>query len=198
VEDQIARFDDQGLRHRFVRYPAEDHMAFATQDRFDTVLDGLERPRRSRNPERVDFSWFPHLDRPDLGLRATGAYWVTGVRADDRRAGALAQVHARTFARREPGHEAVRFGPTPVAEPLPAVLQGLRWKLGSRPESRRLVTLRLSNVAAVSVDLGRAGLRCGRVRVTTDRGVRLILVGADGSVRRTSVPAGTRTIRVRC
>ena len=25
VEDQMARFDGQGLRHRFVRYPGEDH-----------------------------------------------------------------------------------------------------------------------------------------------------------------------------
>ncbi|HLN78207.1 MAG TPA: hypothetical protein VK204_14255 [Nocardioidaceae bacterium] len=198
VENQMARFDAEGLRHLFVRYPGEDHMAFATQDRFDTVLHGLGRPRRIVNPQRVDFSWFPHLDRPGFGLRATGAYWVTGVQAHDRSAGALAQVLARTFARRERSHEAVRFGPTPVAQPLPAVAQGLRWKLGARPATRRLVTLRLRNVAAVSVDLDRAGLRCGRVRVTTDRPVRVRLVEADGSVRRTSVPAGTRTIRVRC
>ena len=198
VENQMARFDARGLRHLFVRYPGEDHMAFATQDRFDTVLDALGRPRRTRDPERVDFSWFPHLDRPGFGLRATGAYWVRSVRAHERAAGALARVEARTFARRERSHQAVRFGPTPVTEPLPAVVQGLRWKPGARPATRRLVTLRLQNVAALSVDLGRAGLSCGRVRVTTDRPVRVRLVRADGTVRRTPVPAGTRTIRLRC
>ncbi len=197
VEDQVSRFDTLGLRHRFVRYPGEDHMAFATQDRFDTVLDGMGRPARIRNPERIGFSWFPHLDRPGLGLRATGAYWVTAVRAADTGPGLLAHVQARSLARRSPGHQAVRFGPTPVAEPLPAVVQGLRWKSASRGgETRRLVTLRLRNVAAVTVDLGRAGLRCGRVGVTTDRRTRVRLLRADGSVRTVDVPKGERTIRI--
>ena len=196
VEDQVARFDALGLRHRFVRYPAEDHLAFAVQDRFDTVLDGLGRARRTRNPERVDLSWFPHLDRPRLGLRATGAYWVTAVRAYDRRPGSLARVQARTFARRDRTHAVERYGPSPVTEPLPATLQGLRWKLGSVPDARRLVTLRLRNVSAATVDLARAGLSCGRVRVTTDRDATVRLLRAGGSVRRIDVPKGERVIRV--
>lgn len=198
VEDQVSRFAARGLRHRFVRYPGEDHMAFATQDRFDTVLEGLARPRRTTDPELVDFTWFPHLDRPSLGLRATGAYWVTGVRAGDRSPGATAQVLARSFAQRDRRHSATPFGPTPVAEPLPAVVEGIRWKLGSRPPRRQLVALRLSNVAAVGVDLGRAGLDCGRVRVTTDRRTTLRLVRADGEVRRVTVPAGRRIVRPGC
>ncbi|HET7534201.1 MAG TPA: prolyl oligopeptidase family serine peptidase [Nocardioidaceae bacterium] len=199
VEDQVARFDALGLRHRFVRYPGEDHMAFATQDRFDTVLAGLGRPRRARDPQRVGFSWFPHLDRPRLGLRATGAYWVIGVRARDTRPGSLARVQARTFARREPPGDRVRFGPDPVSEPLPAVVQGLRWRsAGATDDTRRLVTLRLGNVSAVTLDLGRAGLRCGRVRVATDQRATVRLVRTDGSVRRFDVPAGKRTLRLGC
>ena len=45
VEQQVQRFDDLGLEHRFVRYPGEDHLVFATQDRFD------DRAERSRHPE---------------------------------------------------------------------------------------------------------------------------------------------------
>ena len=30
VERQVARFDDLGQRYRFVRYPGEDHLVFAT------------------------------------------------------------------------------------------------------------------------------------------------------------------------
>ena len=203
AEDQVARFDAQGLRHRFVRYPGEDHMAFATQDRFDSVLDGLGTQRRAANPERVAFSWFPNLDRPRLGLRATGAYWVTAVRARETAAGSLARVTARTFARRHPGHQVIRFGPTPVTSPLPAVLQGLRWKPGrvrtvDPTETRPLVTLRLENTAAVTVDLDRAGLQCGRVRVVSDGKASVRLVRDDRVVRRTPVPAGTTTIRLPC
>ncbi len=57
------------------------------------------------------------------------------------------------------------------------------------------MTLRLRNVSAVTVDLGRAGLRCGRVHVTTDRRTRVRLRAADGSVRVVDVPKGERTIR---
>ena len=202
VEDQVARFDAQGLRHRFVRYPGEDHMAFATQDRFDSVLDGLGTPRRAANPERVTFAWFPNLDRPRLGLRATGAYWLTAVRARETAAGSIALVTARTFARRDPGHQAVRFGPTPVTSPLPAVLQGLRWKPGRArrvdpTETRPLVTLRLENTAAVTVDLDRAGLACGRVRVVSDGNASVRLV-RDGRVVRRTVTSGRTTVRLPC
>jgi pimeloyl-ACP methyl ester carboxylesterase len=196
VEDQVSRFDALGLRHRFVRYPGEDHMLFATQDRFDSVLEGMSRPSRVHNPERIDFSWFPHLDRPRLGLRATGAYWVTGARAGKTGPGTLARVQARTFARPARSHQDVRFGPTPVAEPLPAVVQGLRWRLGERAAERPVVTLRLRNVSSLTVDLGRAGLRCGRVHVTTDRRTRVRLRAADGTVRAVDVPKGERTIEV--
>jgi pimeloyl-ACP methyl ester carboxylesterase len=199
VEQQVSRFDSLGLRHRFVRYPGEDHMVFATQDRFDTVLEGLGRPARTRNPARIDFSWFPHLDRPGLGLRTTGAYWVTAIRAGDRASGALARVRARSFALRDPGRHVVRYGPTQVSDPLPATVQGLRWgPRGASPALRRLVALRLQNVAAATADLGRAGLRCGTVRITSDRFATVRLVLADGSVRRVVVPTGRRTVRIRC
>jgi hypothetical protein len=196
VEDQVSRFDARGLRHRFVRYPGEDHMLFAVQDRFGTVLDGLGTPRRTEDPERIDFSWFPHLDRPRLGLRATGAYWVTGVRAADTSLGSLARVGARTHARRDRSATPVRYGPAPVAEPLPAVVEGLRWKRGERAAPRALVTLRLRNISAVTVDLDRAGLSCGAVTVTSDRRATVRLVRADGTVRRVDVPRGERTVRL--
>jgi len=198
VERQVGRLDRMGLRHRFVRYPAEDHMAFATQDRFDTVVAGLARPRRARNPEHVDFTWYPHLDRPRLGLRTTGAYWVRGLRAHETGPGDLARVRAHTLARRQPSQSVRRFGPSPVVEPLPATVQGLRWEPGNRPEERRLVTLRLRNVAAAEVDLRRAGLRCGRVRVRTTHASVVGLVGLVGPDRRVRVDPGRSTIRVPC
>ena len=198
VEDQVSRFDSLGLRHRYVRYPGEDHMAFATQDRFDAVLKGLGRPAREIDPARIDYSWFPHLDRKRLGLRATGAYWVTAVRAGDTSAGSLSRVRARSFAIREPRHTVERFGPSTVSTPLPATVQGVRWTKARPAAARRLVTLRLENVAAATVDLARAGLRCGNVRVTTDRDATVRLALVSGWVRRVAVPTGTRTVRLGC
>jgi pimeloyl-ACP methyl ester carboxylesterase len=198
VEQQVQHFDDRGLRYRFVRYPAEDHMVFAVQDRFRTVVHGLGHPVAPRNPDRVSFTWFPHLDRPALGLRATGAYWVTGVRAHDRSPGTLASVAARTFARPDRGHRIVRSGPTPVSDPLPAAVSALAWREQERPAARRLVTVRLHNVERVAVNLGRAGLRCGRVRVRSDRPVEVTLRGLPHGARQESLPEGSSVVRIGC
>ncbi|MGZ4429914.1 MAG: prolyl oligopeptidase family serine peptidase [Nocardioidaceae bacterium] len=198
VERQVQRFDDLGLRYRFVRYPTEDHLVFATQDRFGTVTSGLGRPRAVRNPDRVDFSWFPHLDRPGLGLRATGAYWVTGVHAADRDAGVLASVKARSHALARPAHTAVRSGPTAVTSPLPATVSTLRWVYGAAPAPRPLLALRLHDVDRVRVDLRRAGMTCGTVRVDADRRVTLVLTGLPGGTRRIEVPGGLHRVRLAC
>jgi pimeloyl-ACP methyl ester carboxylesterase len=199
VEQQVQKLVDRGLRHRFVRYPAEDHMVFAAQDRFDAVLAGLGRPAAPRNPGRVDFSWYPHLDRPRLGLRATGAYWVTAVRARDRRPGVLARLHARTFARPDRTHTVTGTGPAPVVDPLVGVVSGLRWDRAARPSPRRLLTLDLRNVAHAAVDMQRAGLACGRVRVRTDGPVTLALRDLPGGDHRTaSLSTGEHTVRLPC
>ncbi|HEX5772350.1 MAG TPA: hypothetical protein VFY11_15420, partial [Nocardioidaceae bacterium] len=102
----------------------------------------------------------------------------------------------------DPGHQIVRFGPTPVTSPLPAVLQELRWKPGRArtvdpTETRPLVTLRLENTAAVTVDLDRAGLECGRVRVVSDGNASVRLV-RDGRVVRRTVTTGRTTVRLPC
>ena len=64
VEAQVARFDALGLRHRFVRYPGEDHLVFATQDRFDTVVDGLGPPGCDAQPRRHRLHLAPAPDPP--------------------------------------------------------------------------------------------------------------------------------------
>ncbi|MGN6128756.1 MAG: prolyl oligopeptidase family serine peptidase [Nocardioidaceae bacterium] len=196
VEQQVRHFDDLGLRYRYVRYPAEDHLVFATQDRFAAATEGLGRPRAVRNPDRVDFRWYPHLDRPALGLRTTGAYWITAVHAADRGPGVLARVQAHSFALRTRSHTVHRAGPTPVTDPLPATVQSLTWRWGAAPSPRRLLTLQLTDVDRVRVDLRRAGLTCGRVRVRTDRATTVVLAGPGGRVLH--VPAGGASYRLGC
>jgi pimeloyl-ACP methyl ester carboxylesterase len=198
VEQQVRHFDDRGLRYRFVRYPGEDHMVFATQDRFDAVLAGLRRPTAARNPARVDLAWYPHLDRPDLGLRATGAYWVGGVRARDRRPGALAHVHARSLALADPAHTVVRTGPTPVVDPLVGAVSTLRWELGERPAPRDLLRLVLRNVSRTGVDMRRAGLECGTVAVRADGPATLVLRRLPDGTRTVTVPAGRSRVSLPC
>ncbi|GAA1935448.1 pimeloyl-ACP methyl ester carboxylesterase [Marmoricola bigeumensis] len=198
VEAQVQRFDTLGLRHLFARYPAEDHLAFATQDRFDSVVAGLGRPRVVRNPHVVDYTWRPHLTRPGLGIGATTAWWTSRLAARSSVAGSLARLQARSYAVRARAHDVVRTGPTPVASPLPAVLTRLAWKLGARLPQERRLTMRLTNVSRVAVAMDRAGLRCGRVVVRTDGPATLLLTGLPGRDRRYALESGTRRLRLPC
>ncbi|MGA8845938.1 MAG: prolyl oligopeptidase family serine peptidase, partial [Nocardioides sp.] len=195
VEAQVQRFDDRGLEHRFVRYPAEDHLVFATQDRFETTLSDLGTRLTTLNPRQVDYTWQPNLTRSDLGIGATTAYWLSELSARDSSPGSLARVQATSEALPGAVAEAVRTGPTPVTSPLPAILQDLVIKAGAAlPTSQRLL-LDLTNVRSLSINLDRAGLRCGTVEVTSDGNARITLDGSDRPMTY-QVPAGRTSLEL--
>jgi dienelactone hydrolase len=197
VEVQVRRFDELGLEHRFVRYPAEDHLLFATQDRFDTVLDGLGTPRAVRDPRDVELTWHPRLTRADLGIGATTAYWLGDLAARDDRPGSVARVTATSEALRGTADRVVRTGPTPVLAPLPATRQDLVVRPGAPLPTRDRLSLGLVNVSALSVDLRRAALPCGRVVVESDGRTRVTFVGARSGDRTVVVvKEGTTRLRV--
>jgi len=196
VEVQVGRFDALDLEHRFVRYPAEDHLLFATQDRFATVLTGLDAPRAVRNPRDIDFTWQPRLTRDDLGIGATTAYWIGGLAARDSSPGSLARVEATSQARPGRAQRAVRTGPTPVAAPLPALRQDLVLQPGDRLPTRKRITVDLTNVRRATVDLDRAGMRCGAVVVTTDGRTTVTFTGSRSGRVTEKVTSGASRFRL--
>lgn len=197
VERQVTRFDDLDQRYRFVRYPGEDHLIFATQDRFETVVGDLGTPVIERRPPVVDFTWRPHLDRAGLGIGATTAYWLGGLEARNDAPGTYAGVRARSFAIPLESVAIERTGPTPVEDPLPAAVSELRWGSGKLSATSDRLTLRLDNTRHVSVDLERAGLTCGVVVVRTDgpATVRLTRPGVDAT---RTFGKGRSTWRIGC
>ncbi|GAB2640501.1 hypothetical protein GCM10027270_31390 [Nocardioides ginkgobilobae] len=197
VEQQVSRFSDLGLRHRFVRYPAEDHLVFATQDRFTTVLDGLGRPTVERDPRQVDFTWRPHLTRPALGIGATTAYWLRGLAARDSSPGSLARVQAVSEALPGTDVEVVTSGPTPVVSPLPALLQETTWRPGPALPISDVLTLGLTNVSRVTVDLARARWTCGTLQVTSD-GPAVVLLDGPRGTERIELGEGVERVQRRC
>lgn len=198
VEAQVGRIDELGLRHRFVRYPGEDHLIWATQDRFDTLVDDLGRPTVPSRPRDVDLTWRPSLTRPGLGVGATTAYWLSGLQARRSTPGTTARVRATSQALPGRAVTVVRSGPSLVATPLPAVRQDLTWRLGEAlPRSRRL-DLDLRGVARVDVDMRRAGLRCGTVVVTSDGPARVALRRLPGGSRLVAVDDDRTVLRLPC
>jgi hypothetical protein len=175
VLQQVQAIDTLGYRYYFELYPAEDHLVWATQDAFDSEIAQLGDPRRTTNPPRITYTWYPHLTRADLGIGPTGVYWIRDLGARDSAPGTLAHLDA-VAARPQPTITPVRTQNARIpGEATPSVVQQLTWQLG-QPTPAKAATLTLTNVARLAVDAVSAGLSDGgRLTVTTDGATRLTL-----------------------
>jgi hypothetical protein len=166
-----------GERYTLFFLPADDHLAYATQDRFGGIVNALGKtiPRVKRNPAHISYTWYPSLDNHKLGIGTTTAYWLTHLGAATHKLGVLASVRAHSAAIRNRKVTIVNRGPTVVSTPLPAARTELRWKLGARPAGHDRLSLTLRKVKAITVDAARARLRCPRIAVRSTHALRLTL-----------------------
>jgi len=174
-----------GDRYTLFFLPADDHLVYATQDRFGGIVKALGKriPRVRRNPGRIDYRWYPSLDDTTLGIGSTTAYWLTALHASTKAPGAIAGVTAHSFAIRDRKITVVKHGPAAVSTPLPATKTSLTWRLGARPAGHDRLALTLTKVRAITVDTRRAGLRCPAIAVSSTHAVRLTLTHlAPGAV----------------
>jgi hypothetical protein len=206
--DLQATSDMRALGDRYTLFflPADDHLAYATQDRFGGIVRALgpQVPKVTRNPGTIEYRWYPDLDVTRLGIGTTTAYWITHLAASTDAAGALASVHARSFAIRERPITVVHHPAQVVTTPLPAVETRLTWRRGPRPAAHDRLVLQLSSVRALTINASRARLSCPTVVVTADRPVQVTLThlpgaddGAGGAVT-LRFPAGHHTLRAVC
>ena len=208
VQEQIDGFDRRGYRYHAELYPGEGHLSYASQDAFAPPTRQLGRTTRERVAARIDYSWYPDLARPELGIGTTGAYWLGDLRARTNGPGVIATVKAHSAALDDPVvtvHKAQRAD-TP-GDPSPALVIDQTWqRSGLAPRSDAL-TLDLTGVSSLVVDGARAGLGntpsvavtmtsdgASTVRITGLRpgavlavaGARPVRAGADGSATLTT------------
>ena len=216
VLQQVKAFDDAGLRYHFESYPTEDHLVYATQDGFSSVVSQIGNARRVVNPGTVDYRWYPNLSRADLGIGTTGDYWVRSPAARTSAAGSIASVKAVSGMRPEPAHTVVKSSSANVpGDPSPALVVDNRWQFGATPAAKATLALTTANVSRLTIDMVRAGFRPGQtstVTAKTDAPTSLRLTGlapnapvrigtttvrADGSgVAVVPLPAGASTVRI--
>jgi hypothetical protein len=169
VLTQISLFNKDNERYRFFFYPAEDHLVFATQDGFAQEAAALGHPVVVHNPPTIHYSWYPNLTVPALGIGTTGDYWLSDLGARNSSPGRLATVIAESKAIADPHITVTRsVSPDPVGQPTPNVVFSLGWTFGVAPPTSPVVDLTLSNVAALTVDLARAGLGSGPGTISVD------------------------------
>ncbi len=191
VIQQVLRLDRLGYRYRFTVYPAEDHVAMAVQNRFDDPIAHLGTGTRQADPGRITFTWYPQHARADLGVGPHRVWWLSELRAAEHvisKRGAVASVDAQTHARPDPAHRTRRRGGLVLNfKPMPGVYTERLWERGRPREPRPVLTLKLTGVAGVNVDVARCGLATlGRstIEVTTDGETA---IGLERLAPRTSV-----------
>ncbi len=206
---QVQDLDTLGYRYHFTFYAGEDHLFYATQDRFGAPVAALGMPRRTVDPGHVTYTWYPHLSRADFGIGTTTAYWLGDLVARTRTPGTLATVDATASTIPDPAITAVRSGPTAINDPTPGLVSTLAYRYGATPAAQPVLSLRLSDVRSLSLDTVRSRFTCGTIRTTSDGPATLALRGLPAgatvssggrsrSAGAVAVPAGSGTITVSC
>ena len=226
VEHQVETFERAGNPYRFYLHATETHLQrWFVQDEWANTRDWFGDARIDANPARVRYRRYPIMDLPRLGYRFDGAYWVDGlvVRSEDAHGAAgpneSGMVDAVTFGsgKAAPATEPESF--VHAGPPSPAQVTGRAARDGPAPPRENRFAATLTNLAKVTFDVGRMGLRDTRpldIDLRGDGPTELdlrgcfpagVLVSGDGkriAARRTRVgievpvgPTPDRDLRVR-
>lgn len=199
VLSQVLELDRLGYRYRFTVYPFDDHITWMLDDEFDDPIAHMGTGLRQGDPGHITFSWYPELVRADLGIGPHRVWWLSGLTADPavaERRGAVATVDARSYARPNPTRTIRRRrGVEPDLDLTPGLYTELLWRTGAAVEPIPFLTLKLTGVAGVTVDVARAGLAAldtSTIDVSTDTVARVELaeLPPDVAVLLDGEPAG--------
>jgi hypothetical protein len=186
VVDQARRFQAAGDRFSLFSTTMGEHLVSAVADGFAVQVRALRgTPRLKTRPGTIDYSWCPQNVDAKSGLGPTSVYWLSGLaQRDTGTPSTMSRVVATDGALPEPKttEQVANSVATPPDSPPMHVLTG-SWTHGERPAATRTLTLTLTNVKSLAVDVTEAKLPRGRARVTTD--------GAT-TLRLARVPHGTR------
>ena len=200
VVNQVLELDRLGYRYRFTVYPFEDHIDWALDDKFDDPISHMGTGLRQGDPGHITFAWYPQLVRPDLGIGPHRVWWLSDLTADPGTAatrGAIASVDARSYARPDPTRTTRRRrGFEPGFDLSPGLYTELIWQIGPSVDPLPYLTLQLTRVAGLTVDVARAGLASlhrSAIAVTTDTPARITLAALppNATVLLDGQPAGT-------
>ncbi|MGC2654952.1 MAG: prolyl oligopeptidase family serine peptidase [Mycobacterium sp.] len=187
--EQALELDRLGYRYRFTAYPLEDHLAWVLQDKFDDPVSHMGTGLRQADPGHITFAWYPQLVRPDLGIGPHQVWWISELTADPQvtaTRGAIAKVDARSYARPDPTHTTQRHrGFILHLDPTPGLYSELVWRPGPPADRLPHLTLALSGVASLTLDVARAGLAAlpkTSIAVATDNATQIKLAALPPAV----------------
>src|SRR4051812_15824830 len=111
---------------------------------------------------RITIARQPQRVRHDRGVRPHPLWWLSASTADPQTTatrGAIASVDARSYARPDPTRTTRRRrGFEPDLDLSPGLYTENLWRIGPAVDPLPYLTLKLTSVAGLAVDVARAGL----------------------------------------
>ncbi len=197
ILEQVDAFDSRGYRYHAEYYPGEGHIPYASKDAFEVPTRQLGRTTREQAAARVDYTWYPNLSRPELGIGTTGAYWLRDLAARSSAPGTLAHVVAHSAALSEPLVTVHKAQSADVpGDPSPAMVTDQTWQRTGYAKRSPALELQLTGVSSLRVDARRAGLADASavsVKVTSDGASSLSFSGLRPGAVVTVAGVGPRT-----
>ena len=204
--DQLVPFPDaratvdavrnNGFRYVFDHYVVEDHLVWTLKDEAYSAYEEAakwmvgwleETGSRKQNPGNFVYRWNPDEINAEFGIGPQGAWWLDNIRAVDNVNDARIELDSQ--GRPEAEYTVEQLSPALVLPnqltPSPAIREEQRWQFGSIASPGGAVSVKLTNVSALRLDLARAGVATRadkRVQLSTTHPVKLTLRGlAEGT-----------------
>ena len=194
-------FDDIRLRSSLWTFGPGEHLTLATVDQWAAARDFLGRAAVKRDPPRVEYAFLPTADARELGLRHDHAYWLSGLRARERRGDpdngppARAELDARSLAFGQGQPRTQRYVDSDPAAGPPQLntIRGTRWTGIPKTRPRNALLLELDNLSQGTVDGRRARLKGDRPLCVS------VLSDGRGRIRVSlPLPRGAKVVRRSC
>lgn len=154
----IRGFADLDYQYRFLSFPTAEHYTLFLLDNYPMATEFLKDVSVDRNPARVTYSYLPAEDNVDYGLIHDHAYWVSDIAlANSNDAAAKGTVDAISHAC---GYASPTGTPGATAGFLPLPYAEVNNTWGDAPVTppENKLSLSLTNVAALRLDLARSGI----------------------------------------
>jgi hypothetical protein len=177
AESEWSDFQAAGNRYKFFTTTMPEHNVTAATDGFSTQIAALGgTPVATTDPGTISYTWCSSVVDPALGLGPTSVYWLSGLA--QRSASSSSAISANDGA--IPTAAETETEATSTVDPAdapPMVLVTGSWTPGATPAATRALTLGLTNVGTLTVNVTAARLPNGTATVTSDGTTQLTLTG---------------------
>jgi hypothetical protein len=186
-ENAVKANTAAGIRFEEDKFLTADHLTLAANDEYGPGADFLGSYRVDRNPYHVTFVVDPTEDNATATTVADHAYWLSGLRTRkagngtvDAVSGAFGVTDAKVLPM-EYGAGLLKGGEIPA---MAYASRSQQWGPFGKAAKADALTLKVTNLRTVTVDVARAGLSCGaKLDVKTDGPLQVVLAGCDRTLR---------------